>query len=412
MRHSEYHPSLISTHVIDIAAAHALREIRLNNTDLLDDNHSQKARSFIEEHNDAKEHGELTIFLTCGDAKGAFAPFTDSVEIGESRSIGAVYPPEIYAFLLGHRGSGAIVVSSHFDGTTLATSPIPQGCGGLAAKLDVLERSVNPEGGILRYVHQRIESPDAIIQAHISAARVAQLLRKLSIDKPVIASTTDYISGRIYPLAVLESNGTLSSGIYDLDNPEKMYENGIPEVEEEALPKKIRYLLERNKHVADELNRVFPGFAESQRVQNPHTVCITTTTRPLAIRYPGHFYAPNRGFSLSLPYTKTGDREIMIAREDFEEVANQAEYPISRSRNARPGESFHSTRNLLIETPYLAESRRIAHYLMQYPWMQEWMNMGDRQILVAQIKTADKTRSPELLPGQTERIEVFIPKVA
>lgn len=386
-----------------------ITEKHIQPKDLLEDNHSVRARDLIGEYNDARDHEEILAIISCGDARDEKASTTGHSNISYLRSVAGSTSLDKFSYFLPHRANKAIIVSQHFDGSTLKDGSAPQGCGGLKAKLDLLTNVVSETAPIHEYVFDRVASPDVSVQAHASALLVSRQLRERGVNKPVVATITDHITGLIYPIALFDQNVSISK-FTSVDDAAALYRDGLPTIDESYLPKEIQYLLESNRRVVEELHEAYPNFTESQKVQNPDTVFITTTVRPPAIRYPRHFYLPNTNFVITMPYSKI-DNKVEVWREDFDEVARQLYFPLSAATLAQPGQSFSATKNLVIETPKIALSRRIANMLVdEFDWVRRCIKEKDLQILVSQTHSGTHNQHGDLLRGQTEKVEEFDPK--
>jgi hypothetical protein len=215
-------------------------------------------------------------------------------------------------------------------------------------------------------------------------------------DAPVLATSLDHLTGRLYPIALFERGNVMASAINESDfsNPASLYkEDGIvPHLELGQIPTSFHTIFAHNNLIVQS-NQRNPSFAESQLVQNPTTVKITPSTIPAAVRYPNLYDTSNTVFGLVLPLTSdNSERHSDISREHLETIIHQAEYPLSHSAHASPGKDFANTNTLLIETRDIEQSRMIAELMDQKSWMQDWRNKPETQVILAEVNSFGKTK--------------------
>ncbi|MCX6730681.1 MAG: hypothetical protein NTZ55_02435, partial [Candidatus Roizmanbacteria bacterium] len=239
-----------------------------------------------------------------------------------------------------------------------------------------------------------IEHSDVVVQTLISAARVAK-----KTDAPIYASLVDHRTYRWSPIAVFHG-GTINtqiplSALFAYD-PAQIYQNGIPEmpiINDRSL---LSDLYAENRIQMDEMLRRNPDFYMTQKTQDPHSILFSTDVRSPRIRYP-NLSGPNTMFRVRVPYEKDAGGSITgINPQHLESSFAQVQYPISHTVGSSVGKPFHSTRNLIVETPDLDLSREVADKLAEKEWMRPWIEQEGGNIIVAQVAHA-KTEHAETM---------------
>lgn len=333
---------------------------------LMQDNHTPFAQQRREEFESARIGGALIGVDRCSDARVSV--------IGNSISVGSISAAETPTLNLAKdRGLAAWMSLSHFD------------CGGSKAKQKIGDEPQN--GGIEKYVAEKIAHPDPIIQTIITAEEIASLS-----EKPVLAAVQDHLDHTIYPIAYFQMEDgqmTSVSAVRTRDilkyNPDRIYEAGIPTIGERSMPNVFRQLLDQNRRDVQKTLAQYPNLREMQEVQKPRMVMFSTDIRSAKIKYPNISAVPGSMFKVFVPRQKV-DGDINILDEDLLNSLNQLQYPISQAvANAdSPDMPFSNTDRLIIETGNLSLSRSLAQKAMEQEWMQDWFNLPDRQIILVQ----------------------------
>lgn len=248
--------------------------------------------------------------------------------------------------------------------------------------------------GIGCYIEHDVDHFDPTIQAVVTAGEAAK-----TTDKIVFAASQDHRTGKTYPVAVFGEYGKKSASaipqaeIYEmLYRPDayearRIYANGFPTLTDEDMPDMLGEFFAKNDAQVKEMLQQYPDLSQRLKVQNPGFVVLSTDIRPVVIRYPG-LRVPGSFFELRVPRTKVNGTDIQIDVDELERVLNQAEYPITHAiHNAnQKNMPFADTRQLVIETRDMHKSMHLADAIVQKPWMQDWLQMPDTEILLAQTK--------------------------
>lgn len=360
---------------------------------LLHSANSIRGQENVARNKEAKRWGERAGIVLCGDARVDLSAALNRVEIITFSSIAGAYPMEPLEYALDHSGVGPLFILEHHDGT----NGIPlTGCGGLAEKHKFAtgEFEIVEEDDLDKYVKEDIKHDDVFGQAMVQAMQIAQLT-----NKPILAGTVDHVSLRVHPFAIIEENGKKVTSSVRLDkwfDTDFIYQKGaLPVLSLDQIPSEFRRILGRNEGLVCDYSSL-PGFRESQKVQNPYALVISTSFIPAALRFPDVFGLPNRVFELTLPFKKA-NKQILIEADQARKVIAQSKYPISHSAKAKPGEDFSNMHLVMIDTPSLDLSRQIGQELVNEEWMQQWMaKRPENQVWVSQIRS-----------GITQRIEVI-----
>ena len=128
-----------------------------------------------------------------------------------------------------------------------------------------------------------------------------------------------------------------------------------------------------------------------QKVQQPKAVLITTSQRPKEIRFPGILDIPGSAFVVEIAknLAAVGNPSIEISPKEIKTALEQAEYPIAHAveNKDKPDLPFSTVNRLIIESPTLAYSKKIADSLVRKVWMREWVGeMNNKIILAAENK--------------------------
>jgi hypothetical protein len=348
------------------------------------ENRSKEAARLREIWDQNRRKGKLTCFFTCGDARILTPSPEGSIAI---RTIATGGSKEPYSNLLKNRGVEQIVVLDHHDGNTVKPGQKPTGCGGLAAK----EQSNGHFGtqvqeGINDYIEHEVKHPDLIIQTLLTAEEIS-----MHTNKPVMAATQDHLTEVIYPLAVFLQGGLqklttihlndIAGNLYD---PSHLYSDGIPVLDDKFLPPNFMQLLEANRKETALLQKLYPDLQQKQRIQNPRMIVLSTDVRSMRVRYPKTSKTPGSLFKLNIPRKKE-KLHTDIDPKDLIRTLNQAQYPIEHALKNfnNPAQPFSQTDTVFIETGDVELSRNLAKEITKKPWMQKWLKLPKRQIILA-----------------------------
>ncbi len=368
---------------------------------LLQDNHSPKSVQLRKKWGEYKDQEFLTAIHSCSDARLSMVTAFGTPGIISLRSIAAadIRPnDDPFRWVYNHPSTGRIIVAEHFDGENLQNGQIPSGCGGLVEKKKVDRKTVKLQDikTAADYVLDRITHDDIVVQAVASAARIAAQTRK-----PVLAGAIDHRTHQFYQFGEFSGNIFQSSiklaDILDY-NPESIYRNGIPNMDMRGIPGVFTSLLDGNEDQVRLLARD-PEFFNKQKIQDPRTVIISTDIRPTEIRYPNHFGKPNTAFNVRIPLDKEGG--LKITNKALSGSIAQVTYALGHAADAFPGQSFASTKNVLVETPDKGLTREIAAEILHNAVIQDWQAKKQGQILIGQVNSNGNG------PGETTSIENY-----
>lgn len=368
---------------------------------LMLENSSALAETSISKYLAAKANDNLTVIDTCADARVAPGVFLNSHEHALLGSIAGGTPRGDLKPIINSSFAKQILILGHHDGDTVQENSSPQGCGGLHEKHDLCNGHCHktPETeGLYNFVDKYTVSPDVLAQSYNKAGYTASLT-----EKPVMSATVDHLTGKIYPFAVFSKGGRQVLAALKIDEIERNlrkngrvtnYENGvIPTLKIEDLPDNFAELIENNSKQVEYLFDTIPNFSQSQKKQNPHTVCASSVLMPLANRYPETYRNPNTHFKVFLPQSiNGGDRYV---REKLEPILEQIKYPlINAINNIDNGGNFSAVRNLMIETSSIGASESICQFLLGDSIVRKWIqaNKGGVSILATEI-TKGKTNA-------------------
>lgn len=369
-------------------------EVPVTPQDLLSDNRSLKAQLGVSGYMAAKGAAELVAMYGCSDARADLRSFNEKVRTAFLGMIAAAGNPEPFRHLFKHEGVGGVVVSGHHSGETVKDGCAPGGCGGLGEKGHLVSHMPDehhPVDGVLRYVQEEIAHPDVLIQSIASAREIARFC-----ETPVLAATTDHLTGLMYPLAVFMHRGRsieLATPAYWLEpnryNPAEIYEHGIPRLRDNQVPDIFLDLLEKNVERVREL-MLEPNFAESQRVQNPGTLLLATSPIQAGDRYPGLYGRPNTAFKLHLPIHKSEAGVVTIPQDWLSGILVQTQYPVMHTNETTDRHKpFGRMDRVVIETPTMDMSREVARSMMERPWMQDWLKDPRRKVIITQVQSGN-----------------------
>lgn len=364
---------------------------------LLADNHSEKADELRRKWMENKKAGNLYLLGACGDARVRF-PKPERYATLKSIAAGG----HIESKILTSAGIEFAVVASHFDGEIFVPGHMPTGCGGLGAKDKALkEKKPTPIKGIGFYIARKIDHPDPLIQALLSANKITK-----ETNKPSLAVAQNHRNGKIFPFGVFlpGQNPICDVNLIDLFskyNPEAIYAKGIPELERRLIPDVFKDFIDACDAQVKELLLNYPNLREMLRVQNPRMIVLSSEIMSAKIRYPEIANFPGILFKVHLPRIKNGT-EVSIDPEKLEDVVNQIEYPITHAVDNfdKLNESFSNTDRFLIETDNIELSRKVALRLAEEEWMKKWLALPEHQILIAQTQEGISNMIEDFVPAK------------
>jgi len=343
-----------------------------NATTLINDNHSDEAKVNRVLSREARANGKIFVLRTCSDARAANGiPRNRVIHVPSIATAGPIIP---YGEMISYQSTLGIVNAVHYDGLAFKPGEKPTGCGGLLAK-EASKQTSKREGKAIESHIDKIPSEDPIITNFFEAEELAN-----NTEKPVLAAAQDHRSGIFYPIALFLNRGReirtnipiryLYEGLY---NPKKIYENGIPFLDETQLTEEFQEFLELNLVESARMQMLYPDFAETTKSQNPGFLIFTSEKTTARERYPKTLEGPSSYFSIHIPRGKIGEFAF-VDKEAFEGSINQAQYPI---------EHFSNIHTVLIETPNLLQSRGFAQELIKKFKSDNWRVAGNFQVLAA-----------------------------
>lgn len=353
----------------------------LSTDQLMDDNHSDSARNNLRRWDDAKGAGELWVVVGCADSRAQYPP---NIALIVSIAAGGRRSP--FSRLLRHPSVQGGVIASHHDGETVTTCfdanncvcETPGGCGGRAAKA-ANNGGVNiSDSGIGNFVDKHLWSGDLYQQSSIAASFTAE-----RIEKTVLAGSIDHRTLRFHPLLVSMRGGrSVDAAVpnHAIMAPQhfrhELYQDGLPTLPRNEVPEQYLPYLAQSDAMADEMNERFPDLRERQATQNPSVLVLSTDIRPIGARFPVTMNEPGKVFRLSIADLSLEGTE-MIRPEVLAQTLNQAEYPVAH---------FSNLDQIYIETKSLPKSLNAATELASQPWMQQWRQDPNHQILLGQVE--------------------------
>jgi len=375
-----------------MAETRKLHELAITPQTLIEDNKSLLATKRIEAWYAAKTEGGLTGVISCSDARVSVTTAFGTPNIVSIRTVaagGLRDKEDPMSWVFSHKGAGKFMVLEHFDGEQFRFGECPKGCGGLGEKEKMVgqEEDLSTCGEVydaIDYVRRHVDHHDMVLQAMITASKLTRLT-----NAPVLAAAIDHRTYKVFPLAELSGDNFRSSirlaDLIDYD-PGKLYYMGIPTLNLAWTPGPFHSLIMANQTVVSERanNR---SFFESQRVQNPRAVVISTEIRPAGARYPKTFGEPNTGFMVRLPYIKEKDG-IVLSEQELCIAFAQAGYALSHAATAQQGGSFYGTDTIIIETPSMELTQRIATKLQETQAYQDWKKSRGKQLIGVQVNNA------------------------
>jgi hypothetical protein len=323
------------------------QEYTLNPAALYLDNHSYRAVQAARRWDKAVASGDRPWIITCCDAR---------VILPESRvipSIAAGQDHERYVNLMNQTPG---LVLTHFDGSTLRDNGLPSGCGGQDARRSM--SSSDECNGALESFIAGVAHYDPII----NAVQTAQEL-KTSVSTPIVAAAQDHLTGETFPLAVFAHDTQV------------IHPHISPDYLPRVVGKALLELDERVKTVIQYLGQYeeAPTLEQYQKVQNPHTIRLTSSPRPASVLYPNVFTdLPNQVFTVHAPYPP---EDTALSLETINAMVAQAQYPITHALEhwEDPAKSFSRLRNMIIELRNAQDIQNLYDALYDDQVVGGWM---------------------------------------
>lgn len=368
---------------------------------LMEANASLLSQDRIAAYKSAKAGGELVLFKLCADARSGPSLFNFDASAVD-RSIAASVSPTEYGEAIRHHGVGAIVIAPHFDGVKSEDQGFFNGCGGQDAFRGLHNHEPNKDGipdpDVVHYLKQNISSENPFVQAF---RLKDQVMRQFLIQgeeehfKPIMLGAVDHRTGLFIPVwfsgrderGRYVTTSTLQS--HHIQNPQFITPENVRHFEPEELPETFRKVLESNRQFVGS----HPELPETQRVQNPDVIVVTTALMPLRNRFANLFDTPNTVFVVGAPASANaaGNGELHVTDPGL--ILDQVSYPIEHAVGSyREDDPFRDTRTIIFETGAIAESMVLADEFMNRPWALDWLNEGGKMI-VAETRSGHTTKA-------------------
>lgn len=373
-----------------------LRKPQITRELLLRDNSSSLAVNKRRTWYEARREGRLVVIRACSDAREEL-PDENFVHF---RSVAASGPIAPYSPIMGDQTVMAVMYLSHQLGDASDGKP-PVGCGGRLALASILNGDT-PDikaDSVQRFVSKHVKDSDVIIQTWYGAESIAD-----RVKVPVLGASMNHLTLRVYPFVQFQDGGRLVHKAVSTRylfgrtyNPKRIYGSGMPELREyELIPVFAKIVSDINAHAEDEKS-ANPSLEGDQAVQDAQALLITSALKPHSIRYPNTLGKRGVTFVETLPRVDIDDHS-RITEDDLEDAINQAEYAVTHAitNNGRGIRDFANLDTILIETRELALSKNIAVRALCRDWMKRFMELSNKQILVAAEKS-----------GVIERMELF-----
>lgn len=357
---------------------------------LLQDNMSMEAAYLNDIWLKTRDAHNLLLVDKCGDPK-SFEDKPETKVVLPSIAASGPIDPFIKAYC-DPRVKG-IVEMPHYSSLIAKPGENPGGCAGRGVKGAQKGNLSAEEGDTQQYVHEFVPHEDVVINSLFRAAKIASFS-----EKPVLAAVQDHITGRVKPLAYFATKATgglsgetiipyylLFDGNYD---PKRIYENGVPELPIESLPDMFAELIEENRQHIHELNTKYPDFMASQKISDPTTLILSTSTKPVRVRYPHTFRLPNTFVNLVFGRQRIEGEDI-VDPQILHKSLKQAHFFVTKSveNHDDDGAEFSRLNRILIETSNLELSLELATELGEKQWMRQWMELGsNHRIMLAETR--------------------------
>ncbi len=322
------------------------------------------------------------LVWTCSDSRVIVPNPTSTIVV---RSLGAGIETELFGELIENPDIPGLIILGHHAGLAEdkgTKKRTLKGCGAQAVKAEHTETGKTPQEDVEQWVCNHLEHSDLINQV---SSKAKDALSKIKRKVYIAGGSEDHLDGTIELFALFSKGQTdqfADPHLSDLQLPSNLREY-IARYSAEQFPLMHRFF--GSQREIDDLplaQRTLAGALRenSQMVQNPEMLTITTDIRPIEIRYP-HTWKPNRIFQISVPGRKIRTEEGILANEEqIKGVIDQVHYPIGH---------FSALSTILITTGRLKDSLNIADHLMTRKWFEKWIAAGNHQLLVGQIKDGE-----------------------
>lgn len=334
---------------------------------LLADNYSPEATDKIEKWRQARVTGKLFVVGACSDARVILPEMAYHI-----RTISATGPRSAWHGVLNYDKVKGVLIIDHFD------------CGGLKAKEDITGKEV--EEGALEYVRDHVWATDPVKQSILTASWTAS-----RTHLPVLAIVQDHHDGRLYIQGAFNNADQIEYKtvptylLVETELKEDIYKNGRPQLKEGLVASVFRSCREEIVQRSKALIVTNPDLVVSQSIQNPEFVSITDELKPALVRFPGLFSRPNTLFQVSLSSRMLDEADL--DNKDVNDAFKQIHYPISHciENQGKHPSAFQSTRVLYIESSKMEVSDKIAKLTLRRNWVKEWLELPNREIIIAEI---------------------------
>lgn len=380
-----------------------------------DDNHSDDAVGNLLVWEDARRFNRLVVYKRCADARvkpvGLEAVSWACISAGGEVD---------YKFISDKKFSAAIALG-HFDGDTKIPGQAISGCGGHMVKtlLDIKGIGLNQEEleWVNRYAFENIYHKDIMIQAYISAEKMANQGQKQSL-----AVVQDHLTLEMYPIALFQpkdgeiktTSAITASDIADY-KAEGLYANGIPTIDESDLPEVFQRILQANRQEVKYVNPRYPDLRKMQKVQKPRMILWSTDIRSARVKYPTLSSVPGSMFKIIMPRRKI-ESDTVLSEKDIQNCLNQLVYPLLHAveNHDDPEKDFSNTDRFVIETGSFEKSRELAQKAMgiiivkengeRIELLKEWLKLKGRQIILLQSVAGNVNKYDYFEPEPTQGV--------
>ncbi len=343
----------------------------INPQSMLQDNHSEFAGRKIDKILELRANGQLMVVWGCSDARLILPD-----DVYQVRTIAGTGPRSPWANLLNYDRSSGVVIMDHLY------------CGGIQAKAQLPE-TLADEDTALGFVKDHVWAVDPIVQSILTGSWTASRTKR-----SVMSAVQNPLDGKVYPQGIF-NNGSQTEHktlpTYKLMPkryvPEELYGEKVPLLSGDLIPESFTQVLKRIKGKVELLRLTSPEIFALQPIQDPEVVAVTTNLKPLSARFPALFGEPNTVFQVSLR-RQSLDEEGDLKTKDVTEALKQVQYPISHTiehKDKQGRAPFKSVTTLYLETGDMKVSQGLARQAEKKPWVQEWLELPGRTIIVAEV---------------------------
>lgn len=355
----------------------------------LSDNKTEETKKLSKKWNENEALKNIWLVVACGDARVLIPGSENAISIRSINTGGRkekkILQDEMVKFA---------VAMTHMDGSAQVLGKKPRGCGGAAAKEEEVNGNVvEPVFGIKHYIKHKIDHPDAVVQAYVTAERLFN-----EGGKPTLATIQDHITGEVHFLAAfvkgekvirnpkldwIEESKKDPSKVY---NEAEMHKDGLPTISENEIPEIFKDFIEASKVNVKKLKKEYSDLDEIQETQNPRMMVISDKLPSMRTRYAELTKYPNSIFKLHLPREKDENKVRKLDPDAMQEILDQAMYPIGYAveNNKDKSKPFSKLDRIVIETSDIKNSRRMAEEMAKQAWMKEWLALHDHKVILIQ----------------------------